>query len=277
MLSGRVAMKPLVIVRGGGEVASGVIHTLHLVGYDVLVLETHKPLTLRREVAFAEAVYCFEKTVERLTAFLAHDYKEADKLLRKGKIAVLVDPLAKYAQKFRPHIVVDTLGNFHEQGLPFISGLFTIGLGEGFSAGVNVDVAIETYPGHHLGRIVQKGRTFSKIPFDRKKYMKGIIFAEQDGIFQGKISIGNSVKMGETLGAIKTIEGKTLEVKAPFAGILRGILHDDIEISKNFPLAEVAGSDEGRHCYTISDRARCVAGSVLTAILIWQRDKKWRF
>ena len=50
-------LKNVVIVRGGGDLASGTIHRLYRCGYRVLVLECEKPTAIRRMVSFCEAVY----------------------------------------------------------------------------------------------------------------------------------------------------------------------------------------------------------------------------
>lgn len=268
-------MKSLVIVRGGGDLASGTIHALYRIGYEVLVLEKEKPSALRREVAFAEAVYKGKHTVERVTAECGADWIEADNLLRTQGIAVLVDPEGKNARRFRPHIVVDTLGALHEQGLPFISGIFTVGFGSGFCAGVDVDCIVETRRGHNLGRIVYKGRAISPEPIPPvANGMERLLKAETSGVFVGRVSIGNPVVQGEVLGTIAHESGDLVEVRAPFDGILRGILHEGYDVEKGMRIAEVDPRGEGNHCYTISDRSRAIAGGVITAILAWEQERK---
>ena len=57
-------MNKTIIIRGGGDLATGTISCLYQCGYQVLVLEIAKPTAIRRSVAFSEAMYDGETEVE---------------------------------------------------------------------------------------------------------------------------------------------------------------------------------------------------------------------
>ena len=150
-------MKDLVIVRGGGDIATGTIYKLYKCGFKVLILEIEKPSAIRRNVAFCEAIYDKQKQVEDVTCYLAHDYDEAKQFLMENKVTLLIDPNAKAIDYFKPEVVVDAILAKKNLGTTKEMAPITIALGPGFIAGKDVNVVIETMRGHKLGRTIYQG------------------------------------------------------------------------------------------------------------------------
>lgn len=270
-------MKDLVIVRGGGDLATGTICKLYKSGFNVLVLETDAPSAIRRNVAFSEAVYEKTKTVEDVTCVLAPSQQEAIKLLENGQLCMLVDPLGEAISFFTPQVVVD--GILAKRNLGTNKGMapITIALGPGFEAGVDVDAVIETKRGHHLGRVLYEGWAIPNtgVPGMVGGYSKErVLHSPIDGIFHGVVSITDTVYAGQTIGYIDNA-GKKVPVVATIDGILRGILREGMYVTSGFKIADIdPRKDEYENCFTISDKARCIAGGVLEAILTIKHKKQ---
>ena len=147
----------LIVVRGGGDLATGTIHKLHQCGFSVLVLETAAPSAIRRNVAFSEAVYQGSQTVEGVTCRLAGSAQQAERLLREDALAMFVDPAGACIAGFRPLAVVDAILAKRNLGTSRAMAPITVGLGPGFTAGVDVDAVVETKRGHNLGRVLYSG------------------------------------------------------------------------------------------------------------------------
>ena len=149
--------KPFIIVRGGGDLATGTIHRLWAAGFPVLVLETDHPAAIRRQVAVCEAVYEGSATVEGMEAVLIKDTAEAKKVIDTGKVPLIVDPDGASITALKPDVVVDAILAKKNLGTNRSMAPLTVGLGPGFTAGVDVDIVIETMRGHNLGRIIREG------------------------------------------------------------------------------------------------------------------------
>ena len=268
--------KPLIVIRGGGSFASAIAHRLYRVGYDVLMLEQARPAAIRREVAFSEAVYTGVKTVERVDCYCASNIKEAELFLKNGKLTMLVDPIGRYLSRLmRRFIVVDALkSEVQREQIP--GALYTISLGAGFCAGQDVDCVIETLRGHDMGRIIEKGR--SKKPTGMVMAiadgMEHLITSTASGIIEGKRIISSLVKKGDIIAEIFTEDCKYVDVISPLDGVLRGIIHDGCRVQPGMRIAEVDPRSEAENCFKISDRARGVSGSVLEAIMVFERSLK---
>lgn len=265
--------KPLIVIRGAGDFASAIAHRLHRVGYKVLMLEAGRPTAIRREVCFSEAVYSGTKTVEKVECFFASGYKEAQDFLKKGKLTVMVDEEGRYVPRFEPHIVVDALKHRVERNrIP--SALYTIGVGGGLCAGPDADCVIETSRGHDLGRIIYSGR--AKKPKSILNVvadgMGRYVVCNMTGVFTGKRIISSLVKRGDKLATITDDRGTETTIYAPLDGVLRGIMHDGLAVVPGMRLAEVDPRAEATNCFKISDRARTVSGSVLEAIMVFERQ-----
>lgn len=261
----------LVVVRGGGDIATGTIHKLHRCGYPVLVLETGCPSAIRRCVAFSEAVYDGTAEVEGVVCVKAGGYEEARSILEQGDVPMLIDESCGVFGQVRPWAVVDAILAKKNLGTSRDMADKTIGLGPGFTAGQDVDLVIETMRGHNLGRIIGNG---SAEPNTGVPGMIGgfgaerVIHAPAKGIFFGKALIGNMVEKGQLIGSIVTGQGET-GVYAPLTGLLRGIIKDGYPVTEGFKIADIdPRKSEYENCFTISDKARCIAGSVLEGLLM---------
>lgn len=263
-----------VVVRGAGDLASGVIAKLYRSGFEVAALECEKPSSIRRTVSFSEAVYQKEVTVEGITAKLA-DEENAEDILAEGNVPVLVDPEGEWIESWKPQIVVDAILAKKNLGTRMDMAEITIGLGPGFEAGVDVHAVIETKRGHSLGRIYYQGTAIPNtgIPGKIAGYAKErVIYAPVEGTLRSCAAIGDAVKKGQM---IATIGGHP--VNASIDGILRGILPDGFRVREGFKMADIDPRPlGGQECSSISDKARCIAGGVLEAILYLRqgRDRK---
>ena len=269
--------KELVIVRGGGDLATGTIYKLVRCGYRVLVLETGNPSAIRRNVAFSEAVYEGSWKVEDMTARLAKTMEEAFKIMENGEPAVLVDPDCKSAWALKPAVLVDGILAKKNLGTCREMAPVTIALGPGFTAGKDVDAVIETKRGHRLGRVILQG---CAIPNTGIPGMIGgaakerVIHAPSAGIVRNVRKITDVVEKGETIAYIETLEGK-MEVQATISGLLRGLLRDGYPVTKGFKMADIdPRMEEYDNCFTISDKARCIAGGVLEAMLYLKKERE---
>lgn len=261
---------PLVIVRGGGDIATGTIMMLHASGFSVLVLEMEYPSAIRRNVAFSEAVYNGEQTIEGVTAYLAKDVADAKQLLDQGNITILVDPVCSSLKEFKPVALVDAILAKKNLGTNRSMAPVTVALGPGFTAGEDVDAVVETCRGHHLGRILYEGPAIpdTGIPgkimgFDKERVMH----SPAEGILRNVKKITDLVKKGEIIAEIETKDG-IVPVEASLTGLLRGLIRDGYPVTKGFKIADIdPRADEYNNCFLVSDKSRCVAGGVLEAIL----------
>lgn len=269
-------MKDLIIVRGGGDLATGTIYKLKKSGFPVLILETPTPSAIRRNVAFSEAVYQGTQTVEDMTCYLAGSPEEAERLLESGKLTMLVDPLGDAISRLKPLGVVDAILAKKNLGTARHLAPITIGLGPGFTAGVDVDAVIETKRGHNLGRVIRKGCAIPNtgIPGIIGGYGKErVIHCPAHGILRNVRYITDTVVKGETIALVETEEG-AVPVPATLDGILRGLIRDGYPVTRGFKIADIDPRvDEYENCFTISDKARCIAGGVLEAILQLRKEK----
>lgn len=263
-------MENLIIVRGGGDIASGTIYKLHRCGFPVLVLEAESPSAIRRNVAFSEAVYQGSQQVEDALCILAKSIEEALDLLRENKIAMLVDPDGACIPALKPLAVVD--GILAKKNLGTHRGMapITIALGPGFEAGRDVNAVIETRRGHKLGRVILQGYAEANtgIPGIIGGYGKErVIHSPAEGRLRNVRAITETVQAGEVIAIVETQDGD-VPVQASIDGILRGLIRDGYPVTKGFKIADIdPRSEEYENCFTISDKARCIAGGVLEALL----------
>lgn len=263
--------KKLIIVRGGGDIATGTIHRLWSAGLPVLVLEAECPSAIRRQVAVSEAVYDGETVVEGMKGVRIGNWEEAETVIAEGDVPVLVDPKGKAIEKLHPVVVVDgilakkNLGTYKEMAP------LTVALGPGFEAGKDADVVIETMRGHNLGRLIRSGSALpdTGIPGKIGGYTaERVIHAAEAGIFHNVCRIGDIVNAGDEIARIETADGRMLGVPATISGIIRGLLREGYPIPKGFKIADIdPRREELVNCFTISDKARCIAGSVLEAVI----------
>lgn len=263
-------MENLVVVRGGGDIATGTIYKLYKCGFRVLVLEVAAPSAIRRNVALCEAVYNGSMQVEDVVCNFAQDMAQAEKLLETQGIALMVDPDCLAVKHFEPFAVVDAIIAKKNLGMTMDMAPVTVALGPGFEAGKDVHAVVETMRGHNLGRVIYSGCAAANtgVPglikgFDRER----VIHSPAQGILYNVKNITDTVKKGEVIAKIETAQG-TVPVYATLDGILRGLIRDGYPVTKGFKIADIdPRSEEYDNCFTISDKARCIAGGVLEAVM----------
>lgn len=271
----------LILVRGGGDLATGTIHRLWSAGLRVLVLEAEHPAAIRRQVALSEAVYAGSARVEdveavRMDVDLAEKKNrkellepEMERIWKKDGVPVLVDPAGLSIAALRPAVVVDAILAKKNLGTTKEMAPLVIALGPGFTAGEDVDVVIETKRGHNLGRVIRSGSAVPNtgIPGIIGGYGKErVMHAQAEGILRNAASIGDIVEARAVIAEIETENGM-VPVEASLSGLLRGLIRDGYPVTKGFKIADIdPRKEELQNCFTISDKARCIAGSVLEVI-----------
>ena len=273
--------KDLIVVRGAGDLATGTIHRLKKAGFRLLVLEAEHPAAIRRQVALSEAVYAGSARVEDVEAVcmdvdLAEKKNrkellepEMERIWKKDGVPVLVDPAGLSIAALRPAVVVDAILAKKNLGTTKEMAPLVIALGPGFTAGEDVDVVIETKRGHNLGRVIRSGSAVPNtgIPGIIGGYGKErVMHAQAEGILRNAASIGDIVEARAVIAEIETEKG-TVPVEASLSGLLRGLIRDGYPVTKGFKIADIdPRKEELQNCFTISDKARCIAGSVLEVI-----------
>lgn len=256
----------LIVVRGGGDLASGVIHRLYRCGYRVLVLECEKPSAIRRMVSFCEAVYDGESFVEGVLCQRIENLEECERVWDAGEIPLLVDPKGECLKKCSPSALIDAILAKRNLGTSREMAPLTVALGPGFEAGEDVNFVVETMRGHDLGRIIEEGCAIANtgIPGMVGGVSKErVIHSPAAGRISNKTKIGDIVEQGEALAQV----GDTL-VKASITGVLRGIIRDGYQVSMGMKIADIdPRKEEKQNCYSISDKARCIAGSVVEILM----------
>ncbi len=260
----------LIIVRGGGDLATGTIHRLWAAGLRVLVLEIENPAAIRRQVALCEAVYTKTTEVEGLRAVRIDRYEEAEAVWQENSVPILIDPKGVSIGALKPAVVIDAILAKRNLGTRRDMAPLTIALGPGFTAGEDVDVVVETKRGHRLGRIIREGAAIPNtgIPGVIGGYgAERVIHAQAAGIFKNVRVIGDIVEAGDTIAEIWQEDGTKLLVQTQIAGILRGLLRDGYRVTEHFKVADVdPRKEELSNSFLISDKARCIAGSVLELV-----------
>lgn len=260
----------LILVRGGGDLATGTIYKLRQCGFDVLVLETENPSAIRRNVAFSEAVYQGSQTVEGMTCLLANSVAQARACLKEGTLTMLIDPAGDCVETVRPLAVVDAILAKKNLGTRRNMAPITVALGPGFTAGVDVDAVVETKRGHNLGKVRYSGSAAPNtgVPGIIGGYGKErVIHSPAAGILRNVAKITDTVTQGQTIAFVETEDGE-VPVQASLTGLLRGLIRDGYPVTKGFKIADIdPRTEEYNNCFTISDKARCIAGGVLEAIL----------
>ena len=268
--------RKIVLIRGGGDLASGVALRLHQVGMRVLITELDQPLVIRRSVSFAQAVYSDVAQVEGVTARLVDSFESIQTAWRNGEIPVKVDPdcqvLTKLTNGDLPFTtLVDGRMTKKTATLQLGSAPFMIGLGPGFVVGVNCDAVVETNRGHYLGRVIWKGsaQPNTGVPGGfGDQYKDRVLRSPAEGIFQSDRNICDRVKPGELIGFVG---GR--EVRASTRGVLRGLLHSGLKVTEGFKIGDIDPRDNLEYCQYVSDKALSIGGGVLEAILTKESQK----
>lgn len=259
-------MENLVVVRGGGDIATGTICKLYNCGFKVIVAEIGCPSSIRRKVSFSEAIYEGECVVEDIKCVFAKNIESAYKILEENNIPIIIDEECKILSEVKPTVLVDAILAKKNLGTTIDMAPITIGLGPGFTAGVDVDVVIETMRGHDLGTVIYSGS--AKANTGVPGLIAGcaedrVLHSPSAGIINNLYDIGDNVKEGQVIAKIGDIG-----VYASITGLLRGIIRNGYLVTQGLKIADIdPRKDQYNNCFTVSDKARCIAGSVLEAIL----------
>ena len=264
---GGLMMKPshpsghqLVVIRGAGDIASGVALRLYHAGFKVIMLEVEKPTVIRCTVAFAQAVFDGEMTVEGVTARLATSSAEAMKLTERGFIPVMVDPACSLLDELKPLCVVDAILAKQNLGTRADMAPVTIALGPGFTAGKDCHAVIETNRGHWLGQVIYSGcaQENTGVPGNIMGHTtRRVIRAPAAGIMRSNVKLGDLVKEGDVIAWIGEHE-----IKAPLTGMVRGLLNDGLAVVGGFKIGDIDPRGETADFTSVSDKARAIGGTI---------------
>ncbi len=257
-----------VVVRGGGDLGSGVVLRLHRIGVKVMVAELDHPLVVRRKVAFAEAIYSKEIAIEDAIGVLAETADEASDLFAERKIPVMIDPDLAVLEWFRPQVIVDARLLKRQLEPTSVIARMVIGLGPGFTAGKDCDAVVETKRGPTLGRVIWQGQAEpdSRMPEMVLGHVEDrVLRAPADGLVCNHCEIGQKVRNGQLLSDVNG-----LGIYAKFDGVIRGIVHDGLEVQKGTKIGDVDPRNDPQLCYQVSDKALAIGGGVTEAILSQQ-------
>ena len=254
-----------VIIRGAGDLATGVAHRLWNSGFSVVMLELPDPLVVRRTVSFASAVYENSITVESVTAKLCPQADQIDQYFDQNIIPVMVDPDGSILLKEKPPVLIDAVMSKNNTLTRIDQAELVIGLGPGFKVGKDVHAIVETERGHNLGKVIYSGQA---APNTGKPGVIGgysserLLRAPHSGCFEPKKNIGDIVIAGDTVALV----GST-EIKTAIDGMVRGMLHPKIKVEGGTKVCDIDPRGNKIDCHLISDKARAVGGGVLEAIL----------
>jgi xanthine dehydrogenase accessory factor len=269
-------MRNVLLLRGGGDLASGVAIRLYRAGIPILITEIETPLAVRRTVSFSEAVFENMIEIEGVMGVLVSGPEQAELVINSGRIPVLIDPnLEKVTtwSSFQWSALVD--GRLLKIPPPSVPDLtpFTVGLGPGFMPGRNCVAAVETLRGHTLGRVY-----WNRAPEDDTGIPEGdpirVLRAPEDGVIHVHARIGDQVLARQMIAHIQvklsggsdTIPNR-LRVEAPFAGVLRGLIRPGLAVERDMKVGDVDPRNDPSYCWLVSDKALAVGGGVLEALL----------
>ena len=258
----------IVLIRGAGEMASGVAHRLHQSHFKVCMLEIAQPIAVRREVSFCEAIYDAEIEVEGVRSRFVAKPEEVPLVWKDGKIPILIDPDAEKTRRFiKPDVFVDAIMAKKNLGTHIKKAPLVIGLGPGFSAGKDVHIVIETNRGHDLGRLILKGgaEPDTGIQGNIGGYtVERLLRTMKKGVFHPQKRIGDRINKGSVVAVVDDFP-----VMAKISGIVRGLIREGVEVKKGMKVGDIDPRGRKEICFTISDKARAIGGGVLEAILYW--------
>lgn len=276
-----------ILIKGAGDLATGIAVRLFRCGYNILMTDIAVPTTVRRTVAFSRAVYDGHCEVEGIEGVLANEQQEAERQLQQieqlqadRKIAVIVDEKTDILKDYQPDVLVDAILAKKNLGTLITDAPLVIGVGPGFTAGVDVHAVIETKRGHDLGRVIYEGSAIPNtgIPGDVGGYtIERLIKAGVDGIFHPLTSIGEYVEQGQAVAEVivgqadKEVVGQP--IYAQMSGIVRGMLQEGVYVTTGMKVGDIDARCEIAHCYTVSDKARSIGGGVLEAIITYIQER----
>lgn len=268
----------LVLIKGGGDLGTGVAWRLHQAGFPIVITELAQPRVVRRTVAFASAVYDGEIVVEGVTARRAKNVHEARQWLNDELIPVLVDPTCQMRALLQPTVLVDAIMAKRNTGTRLADAPFVVALGPGFTPQVDCHCVIETQRGHNLGRVLWNSPAAPNTGIPGEiggKASERVLRAPAAGYVEGRKKIGDLVKQGEVIALI-VMDGTAAQVRAPFDGVLRGLAHDGLAVHAGAKIGDVDPRAQREHCFTISDKSLAIGGGVLEALLAWLKTNRSR-
>jgi xanthine dehydrogenase accessory factor len=257
----------IVLIRGGGDLASGVAVRLQRAGIKLIITELARPLAVRRLVAFSEAIYRGQITIEGVTGRCVQQPLEALRVILGGEIPVLVDPELdiRFAPQFELVALVDARMRKRPPDLGLEAAPLVIGLGPGFVAGENCHAVIETNRGHNLGRVLWEGAPEADTGVPGKvgdHQHDRVLRAPADGDLRALTEIGSQVAQGSL---IATVAGEP--ILAPFDGVLRGLLRDGMAVKRGMKTGDLDPRNDPRYAVTVSEKSLAIGGGVLETLL----------
>jgi xanthine dehydrogenase accessory factor len=254
-----------IVIKGAGEMATGIAHRLFMANIKQIVMtEMPEPITVRRTVAFSEAIYEQECEVEDVRAKLARKTDEIPEIWKEEKIAVIVDPEWRVADELMPDVVIDAIMAKRNTGTRKEEASLVVGVGPGFSAPDVVHAAVESNRGHNLGRVFYRGATESHtgIPGPVMGYTtERVLRSPHEGRVRHVKAIGDQVKQDEAVMFVDQTP-----ITAPFDGLVRGLIRE-IRVGADEKIGDVDPKGIKEHCYIITEKARAIGGGVLEAIM----------
>ena len=269
--AGKKPFRQLVLIKGAGDLASGVAHRLYRCGYKVIMTEQEHPTVIRRPVSFAQAVFEGEVSVEGVRAQKVEgmsgiNIKNLYELLDQGTIPVIVDPRLQVLSQLSPDVFIEgTLAKRNDRSISRETAPLVIALGPGFRAGSDVHAVVETKRGHNLGRVIYSEEALPNngMPGVVGGYgLERLIKAPSSGLFRPKLTIGDLVAAGDILGHVNKAP-----VKAIIAGVIRGLIFEGLPVKEGMKIGDIDPRAQREYCFSISDKARAIGGGVLEAIL----------
>jgi xanthine dehydrogenase accessory factor len=254
-----------VVIRGGGDLASGVIYRLARIGFQVLVTELPKPTFVRRTVSFGEAIYSSSVTIEGITADRVDHLDAVATVFERNPVAVMVDEAGECLSVFKPHIVIDARMFKQNLGTRLNDAPVVIALGPGFIVGVDCHAVIETNRGHYLGHVIERGT--AEPDTGEPGVMGGhthsrVLRAPASGYVQPEVEIGDLIQQGMP---IASVNGQA--ILAAFDGMVRGLIHPTVWVEAGWKIGDLDPRAQREACFTISDKSLAVGGGVVEAIL----------
>ena len=254
----------LIIIRGAGDLATAVAIRLHNSGFRVVCLEVAKPTVIRRTVSFAQAVFEGQACVEGVHARLV-SIDDIDKTFSEDVVPVLIDPAGDAIRILHPAVLIDAIIAKRNLGTSRDMAPFTVALGPGFVAGVDVDCVVETARGHNLARLIYSGSAAPNtgIPGNIEGFTsERVIHSPCSGTFRSVKKIGDIVAKGDVIAEVNG-----MPVFATIDGMIRGLLHDGLDVPEHFKIADIDPRGSRADYLTCSDKARALGGAVLEAVM----------
>ncbi len=261
-----------VLLRGGGDLASGVALRLHRSGFNVIITELPQPMAVRRTVSFSEAVYEGQVNIEGVVARQVFSAVEAFELAHGGVIAVFVDPQAAILEQGNFACMVDARLLKIRVEERISKSPLVIGLGPGFICGDNCHAVVETMRGHFLGRVYWQGSALDDTG-QPEGDARRVLRAPLDGVLTGYASIGDRVETGQTIAEVDGPAGH-MKIIAPFGGILRGLIRPGLPVRKGVKIGDIDQRSQWEYCFSVSEKALAVGGGVLEALLTWNNPAR---